>query len=87
MNWSRRERAVDARASVRATSVLPTPGTSSMSTWPSATSATTDELERAPVGMDDRRERIDDGADRHRGVALLVREPRRLHLPKGSPRI
>ena len=30
-----------ARASARATSVLPTPGTSSISTWPSATSATT----------------------------------------------
>ena len=41
MNWMRRKVPPTARASARASVVLPTPGTSSMSRWPRAASAAT----------------------------------------------
>ena len=46
-----------------------------------------DQLERAALGMHDGGERVDDRAYRRCGIAVLIGQPRRLHLSKGTRQI
>ena len=52
VNWMRANEQSSERASARASVVLPTPGTSSTSTWPSASSATTARSTTARLAAD-----------------------------------
>ncbi len=66
VNWMRRHRAVDGcgRAPGRA-SVLPTPGTSSMSRWPSASSTVRAQPTASRLAGDDGLDRLQDGLREH----------------------
>ena len=64
VNWMRRTVQSIDRASALASIVLPTPGTSSMSRWPSASSTVSASRTTSPLALDHRLDRLADPVSR-----------------------